>query len=438
MSDIKIDSKEFIKDKYRQYGIYINWSRAVPGWDGLKLVQRRILYSTHMVASAKFVKSTYVVSKAMLLHPHGDASIFQTLVGLVQNDFVLGQGNWGTNYGIEKLEASASRYVECKENSNIPIKWDNLKFSDWKTIELENEPLYIPTTIPLALISREPEIGIGMALKYSCPLFNKNEIVKYSKELIMNMKMPEDIIYPELESHKIVSDVESVIGLLNTGKGKIVYKGKYAINKKDMTIILHTIPFNKKIDSLLKKLNDYIKSGHVEIIDMSTNKTKIEIQLVNQRRLKFDKLIDIVDKYMEVNVTYNIVVYDYQKDELNEVSINNWILKNYQLFKESMLKQLQSSYKKWQDKLSEISLLILIQKVLPKYMNNDIKYDTIIKNVSKDIKATHDQVKDIFSKYTLEKILKAKVDKRDIINKIKEINNHIENIDEYCLTFYEE
>jgi topoisomerase IV subunit A len=436
MSDIKIDSKEFIKEKYKQYGVYINWSRAVPGWDGLKLVQRRILYSTHMVAASKFVKSTYVVSKAMLLHPHGDTSIFQTLVGLVQNGFVHGQGNWGNNYGLEKLEASASRYVECKENLEIPIKWDNLKFSNWKTIELENEPLYIPTSIPLSLIAKEPEIGIGMALKYSCPIFIQDEISRYSKELIKNMKMPEDIIYPELENHKIISDTESIIQLLNTGKGKIKYKGKYSVYNKDLKIILYTIPFNKKIDTLLKKLNDYIKTGHIEIIDMTTDRTRIEIQLINQRRLKFDKLIEIVDKYMEVNVTYNIVVYDYEKNQLQEISINNWILKNYQLFKESMIKQLKFNYDKWQEKLNEISLLIMIQKVLPKYMNNDIKYDTIIKNVSKDIKAPQDQVKDIFSKYTLEKILKAKIDKRSIIDKIKEINNHLENIDDYCLSFY--
>lgn len=430
-----INTRQFMTNKYGEYGKYINWSRAVPGLDGLKLVQRRIMLATHLEVSESFKKCTRIVSRAMLYHPHGDTSIFQTLVGLVQNGLVLGQGNWGNKYGLERLDASAPRYIEAKENKNTPIFWDGIKFVQWDVIELEKEPLYIPTIVPISLVMKDPEVGIGMALKYLCPIFEQEEMIKYSKDLISNGKS-KIIPKPYLENHKLLSSDKEIQQLLETGKGKMEYIGEYSIDEKKMEIILHTIPFNKKIDTLLKKVDDYIKSSHLEIVDESTNKTSIRLTLINQRRLKFSQLEKYVSDFMKVSVSYNIVLYDYRVNYLRDISVNEWIFENYDLFKDSILGQLNDTHEKLQIKLNEVMLLLQIQKVLPDYMNRDLKYDNIVKGVTKDIGAKLNDVQEIFKKYTLERILKANIDKGDIIKKIEQVDKNIKEIDKYCLTFY--
>ena len=106
---------------YMSYGRYINKFRAIPSnIDGLKLVERRVLLTLNDVAKS-LVKSSKVVGNAIAqYHPHGDMSVYGTLVNMVENGYAEGKGGWGGR-GLEDDKAAAHRYTECKIN-----KW----FSD--------------------------------------------------------------------------------------------------------------------------------------------------------------------------------------------------------------------------------------------------------------------------------------------------------------------
>ena len=107
---------KLLPNLYAEYGKYINKYRAFPSiLDGTKMVERRLLYSLYEVARERLVKSAKVVGHCIgHYHPHGDTSAYQSLVGIVQNGFAVGQGNWGADIGVEALPAAAQRYTEVR------------------------------------------------------------------------------------------------------------------------------------------------------------------------------------------------------------------------------------------------------------------------------------------------------------------------------------
>lgn len=103
-----------IPELYRDYGLYVNYFRAFPlSVDGLKPVERRILLSTYEIAKDKFVKSARVDGHC-LGHYHPHSSSYSTIVQLVNQGFLDGQGNWGMSAGVEPNPAAAMRYTECR------------------------------------------------------------------------------------------------------------------------------------------------------------------------------------------------------------------------------------------------------------------------------------------------------------------------------------
>jgi DNA gyrase/topoisomerase IV subunit A len=105
---------KLIPKLYKEYGMYINKFRALPlDIDGLKPVERRVLLSAYQIARDKYVKSARVDGHT-LGHYHPHSSSYSTMVQLVGQGFLEGQGNWGNSIGIEDSPAAAMRYTECR------------------------------------------------------------------------------------------------------------------------------------------------------------------------------------------------------------------------------------------------------------------------------------------------------------------------------------
>jgi len=110
---------KIIPKLYKEYGEYINSFRAFPlGIDGLKPVERRVLLTAYLVAKDKFVKSARIDGTCIArFHPHG--GVYGTIVNLVNQGFLDGQGNFGCKYGVEPVGAAAPRYTEAKISKKI-------------------------------------------------------------------------------------------------------------------------------------------------------------------------------------------------------------------------------------------------------------------------------------------------------------------------------
>ena len=142
--------------RYSNYGKYINKWRAFPLYeDGLKLVERRILYSEYLVARKKFTKSAEVVGYCIgKLHPHGDQSAYQTLVQLCNCGLSNYNGNFGTSIGLHDEPAAAMRYTEVKMSDDVVnMAFQYLDFVPFEELELPTkEPIFLATKLPMCLL----------------------------------------------------------------------------------------------------------------------------------------------------------------------------------------------------------------------------------------------------------------------------------------------
>ena len=164
------------EELYGRYGRYINKWRAFPLYeDGLKLAERRILYSEYLTARKKYTKSAEVVGYCIgKLHPHGDQSAYQTLVQLCNCGLSDYNGNFGTSIGLHDEPAAAMRYTEVKMSQDVVnIAFQHLDFIPFEELELPTkEPIYLATKLPFCLLRKTSYCtGIGFGFKTYMPSY---------------------------------------------------------------------------------------------------------------------------------------------------------------------------------------------------------------------------------------------------------------------------
>src|SRR3989344_4264027 len=199
-NDKNIEKREItteLQESYLDYAMSVIVSRALPDVrDGLKPVQRRILWGmwdAGVTADAKLRKSADVVGEVMgKYHPHGDSSIYQTIVRMVQDfsfryPLCIGQGNWGS---VDGDEAAAMRYTETKlarisESLLTDIEKETV---DWQPnySGTKQEPKFLPAKLPQLLLNGTAGIAVGMAT--NIPPHNLNEVVDAALHLADNAK----------------------------------------------------------------------------------------------------------------------------------------------------------------------------------------------------------------------------------------------------------
>jgi DNA gyrase subunit A len=139
---------KLVPSMYRDYGMYVNYSRSFPlSIDGLKPVERRILLSTYEIARDKFIKSARVDGHVIgHYHPHG--SSYGTIVQLVNQGFLAGQGNFGNNAGVESSPAAAMRYTEVRLSKFInDLTFKLIDYVPVQDGELDDEPALLQVLV---------------------------------------------------------------------------------------------------------------------------------------------------------------------------------------------------------------------------------------------------------------------------------------------------
>lgn len=272
-------ASQLYKSYFLQYASYVIRDRAIPDLiDGLKPVQRRILWSLITMDDGKFHKVANVVGETMKYHPHGDAAIYGALVTLANCDlFIERQGNYGNILTGEP--AAAGRYIECRLQ---PIAKQVLYNPELTTFVPSydgraKEPLFYPAKIPVVLIQGVQGIAVGMNT-IILP-HNPIEVLDAMKASIRGEKYE---LYPDCPTGGImdVSDYDD-------GKGKVAIRAKIDISDPKRVVIEelpYTVTSEAMIDSI-KKVKDKLKIS--AITDYTTDHANIEIDL--QRGVQADK-----------------------------------------------------------------------------------------------------------------------------------------------------
>ena len=259
-SIIQLDFTEEMRNSYRDYAVSVIISRALPDVrDGLKPVQRRILYAMTELGLAPdkpHRKSARIVGDTMgKYHPHGDSSIYDALVHMTEEyslsiPLVDGHGNFGS---IDGDSAAAMRYTEARLSPGAMTMLDNL---DKQLVpfgpnfdESEKEPLVLPATLPNLLINGTTGIAVGMAT--NMPPHNPAEVID---GVIAYMKNPDITIHglmkyikgPDFPTGAIITNADEIAHIYETGEGKLKVRAKTVIEKSDygrQNIVITEIPY---------------------------------------------------------------------------------------------------------------------------------------------------------------------------------------------------
>jgi len=273
---------EEMKDSYIDYAMSVIVSRALPDVrDGLKPVQRRILYAMYedgLRSDAKFRKSATTVGNTMSrYHPHGDAAIYNTLVRMAQ-DFSLryplvdGQGNFGS---IDGDSPAAHRYTESKlskigEEMLQDIKKDTVDFVE-NYDGTRKEPVVLPTPLPQLLLNGSLGIAVGMAT--NIPPHNLSEVCDALVYLIDHPKTKTEELLkfikgPDFPTGGEIFNKEEILQAYSQGKGSILTRGKAEIVKEkgERKVLITEIPYQVNKASLVEQFAFLVRDKKIQRI----------------------------------------------------------------------------------------------------------------------------------------------------------------------------
>jgi DNA gyrase subunit A len=281
-SDIRpVSITEEMKKSYLDYAMSVIVARALPdARDGLKPVHRRILYSMHEnghTPDKKYVKCAHVVGDVMgKYHPHGDQSIYDALVRMVQ-DFSMrlplidGQGNFGS---VDGDNAAAYRYTECRL---APPAMELLRDIDNDTVDFqanydnsEHEPVVLPARFPNLLVNGAGGIAVGMAT--NIPPHNLGEVIDACVALIDNPALSiEDLIGivpgPDFPTGGIILGRQGIRAAYHLGRGSIVMRGKVefeTLRGEREAIVISEIPYQMNKAHLVERIGELVRDKKIE------------------------------------------------------------------------------------------------------------------------------------------------------------------------------
>ena len=298
----RLPIKDFSEEAYLNYSMYVILDRALPHIaDGLKPVQRRILYAMNELSlnhTSKFKKSARTIGDVLgKFHPHGDTACYEAMVMLAQNfsynhPFIEGQGNWGTQDDPKSF--AAMRYTESRLTKFSQLFLDEI---DMGTVSWTpnfdgtlNEPKTLPSKVPNILINGSSGIAVGMST--DIPSHNLSEIIKAIIELLDNPKLALNdlrkiIIGPDFPTQgEIVSNQSELDSIYSGGTGNIKIRATYEVSGKE--IIINSIPYQANTNKIIEQIQEQIflkKSTFIEsVMDASDQENPVRIILKTKGR----------------------------------------------------------------------------------------------------------------------------------------------------------
>ncbi len=277
---IPIKIEDEMKSAYIDYSMSVIVSRALPDVrDGLKPVHRRVLFGMNEMgvrSSSSYKKSARIVGDVMgKYHPHGDSSVYDTMVRMAQEwslryNLVDGQGNFGS---VDGDSPAAMRYTEARMQK---ISEELLSDIDKETVDFQlnfddtiMEPTVLPTRVPALIVNGASGIAVGMAT--NMPPHNLSEVIDGIMQYIDNndITIDELIKYvkaPDFPTGGTIYGYDGVKEAFHTGKGRVVMRGKAIIeNVNDREcIIVSEIPYQVNKADMIKKTADLVNDGKIE------------------------------------------------------------------------------------------------------------------------------------------------------------------------------
>ena len=329
----EVDLKKTMEGSYIDYAMSVIVSRALPDVrDGLKPVQRRILYALQALGvtpDKKTKKCATIVGETMgKYHPHGDSSIYGALVNMGQpwsyrKVLIDKQGNFGSEDGDSP---AAMRYTEAKMSKMAALMLDGINKDEVDFIpnfsnEYE-EPVVLPARFPNLMVNGATGIAVGMAT--NIPPHNLHEVVnavvKIIDDKIENRETTiKDILNiikgPDFPTGAQILGKKGVVDYLSTGKGRVVMRGVCEIETLDkgkQRIVVKALPYQVHRSELIKKIADLVKEKKIEgitgIVDVYGKKTTDKIHIELRKDANANIILNQLYKRTELQTTFSVIM----------------------------------------------------------------------------------------------------------------------------------
>ena len=431
-------------ENMKLYGANINLARVFPEiHDGLKLVERRILFAMYAISKVvkKKKKVLTLTGDVMQIHAHGDASVYGTMVRIAQPwnmviPYITGQGNFGN---ISGEEAAASRYLEA-QLSDYAI---DCFFSDFnpdiilmqETYNRDmKEPVHLPSKYPNCLLSSADGLGFGPATHI--PTFNLEEVIQATIQLIKNPKYKPYLI-PDITTGCLIIDEGKFEEICDTGRGTFKMRAEIVKDEDEKCIIIKSIPFQVSLPSVKEKIAELIENkvinGFKQMKDYSASKIHLEIYF--RPEVDLDNIINILYTKTRLQETYPVqmkMVDDFAVEDFSVKSaLLRWIDIRYQFKRKLFINKLVKLEER--NHILKVLIMILDGKNGEKTLNiikSSTKEEIINKLVS-NYNITTLQAKEIsnmrLNAFNKTALAEYKKELKDNIDEIKELSERISN-----------
>ena len=467
-----ISLKKYAEESYLNYAMYVILDRALPNvGDGLKPVQRRILYAMSELgldASSKYKKSARTVGDVIgKFHPHGDSAAYEAMVLMAQNfsfkyPLVDGQGNWGSQDDPKSF--AAMRYTESKLTNFANLLISELKLGtvDWQANFDGSllEPIIFPSKIPSILLNGTSGIAVGMAT--DIPSHNINEIIdatiKILEEPKISLKEILKIIKgPDFSNESpVIINSEELEEMYSSGRGGFKIQAKWQQEKN--SIIIDSLPYQASGSKILEQIAEQMQNKKlpmvVDLADEGDHEYPVRLVItLKSNRVNADDLMNHLFASTDLQKNY--------RTNMNLISLKGGpkvfalidLLKEWLVFRKNTVKRkLEHRLDQVNDRLHILEGLLLIfidiDKVIKIIRKSDEPKKDLIKNFKlSEIQANaileiklrqlakleqiklEDEKKNLTTEQNeIEKVLKSKTRLKTLIK--KELNEIKENFGE--------
>jgi topoisomerase-4 subunit A len=408
-----------VNTSFLEYASYVIRDRAIPHLaDGLKPVQRRILWALHRVDDGRFTKVANVVGDTMKFHPHGDASIGDALVVLANKRYLIeGQGNFGNIFTGDP--AAAARYIECRLTDLARTELFNDEITEFvPSYDGRNkEPVTLPCKLPLTLMLGAEGIAVGLSariLPHNFPELIQAQIAILKKE---SFKCLPDFLTGGLMDARDYQD----------GKGSVKVRAKIKV-KDESTVVIKEIPPTTTTDSLIASIEDAAQKGKLKVKSVNDfTSEEVEIEVKCPAGVDAEKLVDALYAFTdcEVSITSRIVVI--KNNRPVELTVSEVLRENTTQLVELLKRELELKQKKLEDELHFRTLeRIFIEERIYKGIEKCKTNEAVLAAVYEGFKPFRKQMYRDLVDADVEKLLSVRIRRISLFD----INKHREETDQ--------
>jgi topoisomerase-4 subunit A len=424
---------------FLDYASYVIRDRAIPRLsDGLKPVQRRILWAMHESDDGRFTKVANVRGDATKYHPHGDASIDAALVVLANKRYLIeGQGNFGNLHTGDP--AAAPRYIECRLTDLARAELFNDALTEFVPSYdgRKKEPVALPSKLPLLLMLGTEGIAVGM----SCCILPHNFPELLQAQIAILKKQPFKVL-PDFQTGGLMDARE-----YRDGAGQVKVRAKIKI-KDATTVVIKEIPPNTTTETLLASIEDASRKGKIKVRSINDfTAGEVEIEVRAPGGVTAEQLVDALYAFTDCETTLSSRLVVIRDNRPVEMTVSEVLRENTAQLVDTLKRELELREAQLQQDLHSKTLVrIFIENRIYKTIEQCRTNEAVVQAVREGFKPFRRQMYRDLSAEDIETLLGVRIRRislfdinkhREEMEKVKaeleQTRGHLKNVTKYAI-----